>query len=210
MHPPNIPDIVIHRLPLYLRVLTVLREQGQTITSSQELGAHLDISPAQIRKDLSYFGEFGKQGMGYEIEFLISQLKRILQVNRKWNIAIVGAGALGHALGSHFGFEHWGFYITAVFDKDPQRIGQRLGNLIVLDVAKLAEVISEKNIRFGIIAVPTKDAQGVAEQLIAAGVRAILNYAPISLKIPKHVHCQSIDPVVLLQSMAYYQEAQDA
>ena len=91
MCPPNIPDIVIHRLPLYLRVLTILREQGQTITSSQELGTHLNISPAQIRKDLSYFGEFGKQGMGYEIEFLISQLKRILQVNRIWNIALVGA-----------------------------------------------------------------------------------------------------------------------
>jgi len=210
MHPPNIADIVIHRLPLYLRVLTALGEQGQTITSSQELGSHLDISPAQIRKDLSYFGEFGKQGMGYEIEFLISQLKRILQVNRKWNIAIVGAGALGHALVSHFGFEHWDFHIAAVFDKDPQRIGQRLGNLIVLDVTTLSEVISEKNIRFGIIAVPTNEAQGVAEQLVTAGVRAILNYAPIRLKIPKHVHCHSMDPVVLLQSMAYYQEEQDA
>ena len=210
MHPPNIPDIVIHRLPLYLRVLTVLREQGQTITSSQELGTHLDISPAQIRKDLSYFGEFGKQGTGYEIEFLISQLKRILQVNRKWNIALVGAGALGLALVSHFGFEQWDFHITAVFDKDPQRIGQRLGNLTVLDVTKLAEVILEKNIRFGIIAVPTKEAQGVAEKLVTAGVRAILNYAPISLNIAKHVHCHSMDPVALLQSMAYYQEAQDA
>ena len=209
MHLPNIPDIVVQRLPLYLRILTILREQGQTITSSQELGTRLDISPAQIRKDLSYFGEFGKQGMGYEIEFLISQLKRILQVNRKWNIAIIGAGALGHALVSHFGFEHWDFYITAVLDKDPQRIGQRLGNLTVLDVAKLAEVILKKNIQFGIIAVPTKEAQGVAEQLVTAGVRAILNYAPISLKIPEHVRCHSIDPVVLLQSMAYYQEAQD-
>jgi len=209
MHPPNIPDIVIHRLPLYLRVLTVLREQGQTITSSQELGTNLDISPAQIRKDLSYFGEFGKQGTGYEIEFLISQLKRILQVNRKWNIALAGAGALGHALVSHFGFEHWDFHITAVFDKDPLRIGQRLGNLTVLDVTKLAEVILEKNIQFGIIAVPTKEAQGVAEQLVTAGVRAILNYAPVSLKIPKHVLCHSMDPIVWLQSMAYYQEAQD-
>ena len=209
MHPPNIPDIVIHRLPLYLRILTVLREQGQTITSSQELGTRLDISPAQIRKDLSYFGEFGKQGMGYEIKFLISQLKRILQVNRKWNIAIVGAGDLGHALASHFGFEHWDFHITAVFDKDPQRIGQRLGNLIVLDVINLAEVISEKDIRFGIIAVPAKEAQGVAEQLVTAGVRAILNYAPVSLTLPKHVQCHSMDPIVYLQKMAYYQETQD-
>lgn len=210
MHPPGIPDIAIRRLPLYLRALAVLAEQGHTITSSQELGAHLDISPAQIRKDLSYFGEFGKQGMGYEIEFLISQLKRILQVNRRWDIALVGAGDLGHALVSHVGFKRWDFHIAAVFDKDPERVGRELGGLIVQDVTKLQEIVSEQDIRFGVIAVPLQEAQLVADQLVNAGVQAILNYAPISLNVPKLVRCHSMDPIASLQSMAYYQQTQDS
>ncbi len=203
------PDIVVHRLPLYLRALAALAERGQTITSSQELGAQLDISSAQIRKDLSYFGEFGKQGMGYEIDFLISQLKRILQVNRKWDVAMVGAGDLGHALIRYVGFKRWSFNIAAVFDKAPERVGQRLGDLTVQDVTELQETVSEKEIRFGIIAVPEEEAQWVAEALVNAGVRAILNYAPVSLNVPKHVHLHSMDPIASLQSMAYYQETKD-
>ena len=204
VHPTDTPDIVIRRLPLYLRALTALAQAGKTITSSQELGAQLDISPAQIRKDLSYFGEFGKQGMGYEIGFLTSQLKRILQVNRSWDIALVGAGDLGHALVSHVGFPRWNFNIAAIFDKDPERIGQKLGDLIIQDVATLQETISDKDIRFGIIAVPMREAQGVADELVKAGVQAILNYAPVTLNVPEHVRCHCMDPIASLRSMAYY------
>jgi len=204
VHPANVPDIVIRRLPIYLRALTSLAERGQTVTSSQELGACLNITPAQIRKDLSYFGEFGKQGLGYEVNFLISQLKRILQVNRLWDIALVGAGTLGHSLVTHLRFRCCNFNIAAVFDKDPAMIGQQLGDLIVRDVATLKEVTQEKDIRFGIIAVPKEEAQVVADQLVEAGVKAILNYAPITLTIPRGVHCVNMDPIAALRSMAYY------
>ena len=202
----NIPDIVIRRLPLYLRALTILGKQGQTITSSHELGSLLDISPAQIRKDLSYFGEFGKQGMGYEVEFLASQLKRILQVNHGWDVAVVGVGDLGRALISHAGFKRWKFRVVAVFDRDPRIVGQRLGNLTVRDVADLHRTIRDLGIKLAIIAVPTDEAQTVADSLVEAGVKAILNYAPACLTVPQHIHVQSIDPVACLQSMTYYLE----
>ena len=204
MHSPDIPDIVIHRLPLYLRTLTILEEQGQAITSSHELGARLDISPAQIRKDLSYFGEFGKQGMGYEVGFLISQLKRILHLSHAWDVVLVGIGDLGRALASHSGLKRWHFRIVALFDKDPQVIGQSLGPLTVGDVADLHAVVSSRGIKLAIIAVPAEEAQGVADTLIEAGVRAILNYAPTPVNVPENVRLHSIDPVASLQSMAYY------
>jgi redox-sensing transcriptional repressor len=200
----SIPDIVIRRLPLYLRALTLLAKRGQSITSSHDLGSLLEISPAQIRKDLSYFGEFGKQGMGYEVEFLTSQLKRILQVNHGWDVAVVGVGDLGRALISHSGFRRWKFRVVAVFDKDPRIIGQSLGNLTVRDVADLHRTVQKLGIRIAIIAVPTEEAQSVADSLVAAGVKAILNYAPACLTVPQHIHIQSIDPVACLQSMTYY------
>jgi redox-sensing transcriptional repressor len=202
----SIPDIVIRRLPLYLRALIMLGKQGQTITSSHELGSLLDLSPAQIRKDLSYFGEFGKQGMGYEVEFLTSQLKRILQVNHGWEVAVVGVGDLGRALISHSGFRRWKFRVVAVFDKDPHIIGKSLGNLTVRDVSDLHRTISRLAIQLAIIAVPAEEAQTVADSLVEAGVKAILNYAPACLTVPQHVHIQSVDPVACLQSMTYYLE----
>jgi len=200
----KIPDIVIGRLPIYLRALTFLAAEGQEITSSHELGQKLGISSAQIRKDLSHFGEFGKQGTGYNIEYLSQQLQRILQVDREWEIALIGAGDLGRALAHYSGLRERGFRITAIFDNNPAKQGQKLGDCVVKDSARMAEVLEEHGYKVAVIAVPAAAAQKVAEICVEAGVKALLNYAPITLSVPPDVHVQYIDPVLHLQRMSYY------
>jgi redox-sensing transcriptional repressor len=204
MNPLEIPEIVIKRLPLYLRTLNSLAAQGQTVTSSQEVGEKLGISSTQIRKDLSYFGEFGKQGTGYDIGYLQDQLQQILQVSQRWNVALIGAGDLGRAILRYSGFEDGGFAIAAVLDKDKQKIGRQVGKLNVLDIATLPQTIHRHGIRIAIIAVPAGEAQEVADALVNAGVKAILCYAPVSLQLPAHAQVHYIDPVIGLQSMTYY------
>ena len=200
----GVPDIVIGRLPIYLRALNYLAEEGREVTSSQELGDRLGISSAQIRKDLSHFGEFGKQGTGYNIAFLREKLREILKVDRVWDVVLVGAGALGHALANYGGFLGKGFRIVAVFDNDPQKIGRPIGQLVIQDVKELPRAVREHGWQIAIIAVPASAAQEVANMLVEAGVRAILNYAPITLNVPSGVRVQHIDPVVHLQRMTYY------
>lgn len=200
----NIPDIVIGRLPIYLRALTRLAAEGREVTSSHELGQRLGISSAQIRKDLSHFGGFGKQGTGYQIAYLIEQLKQVLQVDREWEVALVGAGDLGRAVAHYKGFLHRGFKIVCVFDNDPSKVGGTLDSYDVQPIDAMQQVIPERNIKIAMVAVPAEAAQEVANQLIKAGVRAILNYAPINLNVPENVHVQHIDPVVHLQRMTYY------
>jgi redox-sensing transcriptional repressor len=202
----NIPDIVIGRLPIYLRALTRLAHEGREVTSSHELGQRLGISSAQIRKDLSHFGGFGKQGTGYQIAYLIDQLKQVLKVDREWDVVLVGAGDLGHAVANYRGFIDRGFRIVYVFDNDPEKIGQPIGDHIVHDIAEVDTILPRTGIKVAMIAVPASYAQEVADRLIAAGIRAILNYAPISLNVPANVHVQYIDPVVHLQRMTYYLE----
>lgn len=202
--PNSVPDIVIGRLPIYLQALTHLAQEGREITSSHELGERLGISSAQIRKDLSHFGTFGKQGTGYRIRDLRDRLRQILHLDHEWQVALVGAGDLGHALARYNGFRPRGFQITAIFDRDPAKIGRQIGDLEILDVARLEEVIHERGIRMAMIAVPASQAQVVADDLIAAGVRAILNYAPITINVPPGVRVQYLDPVVYLQRMTYY------
>ncbi len=203
----NTPDIVVGRLPLYLRALTRLEQEGHQVTSSHELGKQLDISPAQIRKDLAHFGEFGKQGTGYEIPYLRQQIARILHINREWAIAVVGAGHLGHALANYRGFGPRGFHIQAIFDNDPARVGVRVGELVVQPMEHLEANLRKHRIKIAMIAVPVDVAQTVAERLIHSGVRAILNYAPIKLVVPSDVCVQDIDPVIHLQHMTYYLNA---
>jgi len=200
----EVPDIVIGRLPIYLRALTHLLDTGQEFTSSQELGRILGIGSAQIRKDLSHFGEFGKQGTGYEISYLREQISKILNVDRDWPVALVGFGDLGQAIAHYGGFATKGFHIEIVFDSDSGKIGQQVNETQVQDVKDLDEVISKQRIKIAIIAVPAPVAQKVADKLIEAGVRAILNYAPITLTVPDYVRVQYIDPVVHLQKMSYY------
>jgi redox-sensing transcriptional repressor len=202
--PKVIPDIVVGRLPIYLRALERMLEEGRRVTSSQELGERLGISAAQIRKDLSQFGEFGKQGTGYSIEFLAGQIQQILKVDRVWDVVVVGAGDIGSAIARYQGFANRGFNVTMLFDNDPQKIGVNVGPFIVQNIADLEEAIRRSEVTIAMIATPGAAAQGVADRLVMAGVRAILNYAPISLNVPEDVYVQYIDPVIHLQRMTYY------
>jgi len=199
-----IPDIVVGRLPIYLRALSFLAAEGTQVTSSHDLGKRLGISAAQIRKDLSFFGEFGKQGTGYNVGYLREQLLRILKVDREWPIALIGVGDLGRALAHYGGFVDRGFRIVALFDNDPAKTGQRLGDLEIMSMDRLAEVVRERGIQMAMIAVPAKAAQKVADACVAAGIKAILNYAPITLKVPEGALVQHTDPVTHLQRMTYY------
>ena len=201
---PEIPDIVISRLPVYLRALSRMLLAGQSVTSSQELGKRLGISSAQIRKDLSHFGEFGKQGTGYQIKYLVGQLRRILKVEQEWPIALVGAGDLGHAILHYGGFQDRGFQIALVFDSDPAKIGTVLNGYEIFSVARIGELIPERHITLAMVAVPAESAQSVTDELVKAGVKGLLNYAPLNLTVPEDVRVQYIDPVVHLQRMTYY------
>ncbi len=204
MKKKSIPDIVIGRLPIYLRSLRRMIQEGRQVTSSQELGERLGISAAQIRKDLSQFGEFGKQGTGYNIEFLANQLEEILKVDRVWDVVIVGAGDVGRALANYGGFHQRGFQIKMIFDNDPAKIGNAIGDFTVLDSAVMKGRIQEAGVKVAMIAVRADQAQEVANQLVEAGVQAILNYAPVNITVPLDVNVQHIDPAIHLQHMTYY------
>ncbi len=200
----NIPDIVVGRLPRYLQALEHMHNDGVHTTSSQELGAMIGISAAQIRKDLSQFGEFGRQGKGYAVNYLVGQLQQILKVNRIWDMALVGAGNLGHAITNYQGFSNHGFKVALIFDSDPERIGQSFAGIPVQDAATMVEVIQAQGVKVGMITVPVGAAQSVADDLVKAGVQAILNYAPITISVPANVNVQYIDPIIYLQRMTYY------
>lgn len=202
----EIPDIVIGRLPVYLRTLKLLLDRGKSVTSSQELGELLGISSAQIRKDLSHFGEFGKQGTGYNMPFLCQELERILKVDCVWPVALVGAGYLGHALASYNGFENRGFKIVAVFDNDQTKVGEQIGNVTVEPMSAISQKVEEYGCQIAVIAVPAHSAQAVADLLISAGIKSMLCYAPITLNIPEGIRVEYIDPVIHFQHMTFYLE----
>ena len=199
-----IPDIVVGRLPIYLRALSFLAAEGTQVTSSHDLGKRLGISAAQIRKDLSFFGEFGKQGTGYNVGYLQEQISRILKVDHEWPVALIGVGDLGRALARYGGFAHRGFRVVALFDNDPAKIGQTIGDLEIMSIDRLAEVVRERGIRVAMLTVPAQAAQRIADVCAAAGIKAILNYAPITLKVPEGALVQHTDPVTHLQRMTYY------
>lgn len=205
---PNkqIPDIVVGRLPQYLRSIQRMAREGRHVTSSQELGERLGISAAQIRKDLSQFGEFGKQGTGYNIHFLIDQLRKILHIDHDWDIVVVGCGDIGSAVIKYRGFTDRGFNVRMVFDSDIDKIGAMIGNFVVQDYSAMVETILDAGIKVAMVAVPAKSAQEVTNKLVEAGIKAILNYAPISLNVPPGIHIQYIDPSIHLQRMTYYLE----
>ncbi len=204
MASPTVPDIVVGRLPLYLRALAEMVDDGKEITSSQELGERLGISSAQIRKDLSQFGEFGKQGTGYNIAFLSDQLRQILKVDHVWDVALVGAGDLGRAIANYGGFVDRGFRISVVYDNDPSKIGKHIGPFEISGYTGMVADIRARGIRVALLAVPARAAQEASNRLVEAGVRSILCYAPTSISVPENVHVQYIDPVLHLQRMTYY------
>lgn len=200
----HVPDIVVGRLPLYLRALNHMQAEGKEITSSQELGERLGISSAQIRKDLSQFGEFGKQGTGYNIGYLSDQLRSILKVDRVWDVVLVGVGDLGRAVANYAGFLDRGFRIRSIFDSDPKKIGKRAGDFTIQDAAELSKAIQADDIQVAMLAVPSDQAQAAADALVEAGIRAILCYAPTSITTPPSVRVEYIDPVLHLQHMTYH------
>ena len=199
-----IPQVVILRLPLYFRVLTLLEREKTEIVSSQELGARLQMTPAQIRKDLSYFGRFGIQGKGYNVNQLRGELRQILGLDRQWSVAVIGVGRLGRAILDHSALHLQGFHIVAAFDTDPRQIGKKIGQLMVQDIAELSATVKNQAINIGIVAVPPSEAQEVISRLVDCGIKAILNYAPLAFQVPGDVRVYNIDPVVALQTLTYH------
>ena len=201
---PNVPEVVIQRLPLYVRALTQFSGSGDDVISSEQLGQRLQMTPAQIRKDLSYFGRFGKQGRGYSVASLEQRLRSILGLDRAWNTMVIGMGRLGRAVVSYPGFAPEGFNIVAAFDADDSIVGETVSGLDIQSISDLAKTVKEKDIKIGIVTVPIERAQEVIDTLVDAGIKSILNYAPLSPKVPEGVTVRGIDPVLSLQSMTYY------
>lgn len=199
-----IPDIVIRRLPIYVRTLKGLADAGTGSVSSEELADLIGVTAAQIRRDLSYFGKFGKQGKGYDTRFLATTISRILRLDRQWPVALVGLGNLGRAIANYRGFTPSSFSIVALFDRNPRNIGHVVNDMEILPDVHLRDTIARERIRIGIVATPRTYAQEIADEMVAGGVEAILNYAPVILKVPETVTVREIDPVSALQSMTYY------
>jgi redox-sensing transcriptional repressor len=201
--PESVPNPAVRRLSLYLRQLESLHRAGRTTVSSKQLGESLGLTDAQVRKDLAYFGQFGHPGIGYRVDDLIGQVRRILGTDKTWNVILVGAGNLGRALSAYRGFEAKGFRLIAVFDNDPGKVGRRLGPLTIQPLTELADTITRESVKLAILAVPAEQAQPLADQLIDAGVRGLLNFAPVSLTVPPHVAMNAVDLAVQLEQLSF-------
>ena len=199
-----IPDVVVLRLPLYVRALTQLQDSGMEVVSSHALGDKLQITPAQIRKDLSYFGRFGKQGRGYNVGYLLQELRTIMGLDQDWRAALIGVGRLGRAIISYPGFSREGFQVVAIFDASPSLVGTALDGVPIRAMEDLGPVCRDLSVHIGIVAVPEEHAQGVVDLLIESGVKGILNYAPTSPQVPEGVWVRNIDPVLSLQTLTFH------
>jgi redox-sensing transcriptional repressor len=200
----RIAQTVVPRLSTYNRVLDKLDREGVEIISSEELGERTGYSAAQIRKDLSFFGEFGQVGRGYYVKELKDAISQILGLDRTWNVALVGAGNLGSALLAYPGFRERGFKIAAVFDNDLRKIGKKWEDVVLHDISEIAERAKEEEIQIGIIAVPAEAAQRVANMLISSGIRAILNFAPVRIVVPEDVELRSAELSSELECLSYF------
>ncbi|MEA4931240.1 MAG: redox-sensing transcriptional repressor Rex [Anaerolineaceae bacterium] len=204
MEKSSIPEVVVERLPIYIQKLNQFLREGRESVSSHEMAEALGVSSAQIRKDLSLFGGFGKQGTGYIVINLLESLRSILNLNQIWEVVLVGVGNLGQALLSYQGFSRKGFEIVLAFDNNPKIIGQTYAGIVVQDVMEMQNNICPRGVPIAILTVPAANAQEMADQLIRCGVKAILNYTPVTLKVPEDVRLANIDPVLSLQTFAYY------
>ncbi len=199
----RVPEATVTRLSIYSRFLERLDRNGVTTVSSGEIAEGVGVSPAQVRKDLAYFGEFGTRGVGYNVKDLLRYTLKILGLDQKWPLILVGAGNLGFALCTYKGFNDRGFSIVAVFDNDLMKIGKMIGHLEVLPMEKMPEVIEKHNVRIGIIAVPPRAAQDVAEYMVKNGLEAILNFAPITLNLPEKIEVRNVDLSVKLEILTF-------
>lgn len=201
--PESIPDPAVRRLSLYLRQLEAFGRKKRTTISSKHLGESLNLTDAQVRKDLAYFGQFGHPGVGYRVGDLIARIRKILGTDKTWNVALVGAGNLGKALSGYKGFKPKGFRLVAVFDNDPAKVGKRLGPFTIQRLSQIGKVARREHIRLAILAVPADSAQQVADQVVAAGVRGLLNFAPVSITLPPDVALSAVDVAVHLEQLSF-------
>jgi len=202
----DIPEATVARLPVYLRALTTLVEQGTTTCSSEELAAAAGVNSAKLRKDLSYLGSYGTRGVGYDVDYLRYQIAREIGVTQDWPVVIVGIGNLGQALAGYGGFGERGFPVGALVDADRSKVGTRLGSHVVMHIDDLPQLVAERAIAIGVIATPASAAQDVADRLVAAGVTSILNFAPAILSVPDGVSLRKVDLAVELQILSFYQQ----
>jgi redox-sensing transcriptional repressor len=202
--PPKIPEMTIRRLSVYTRCLLQLEEDGVETVSSQDLAERFNLNSAQVRKDLAYFGEFGVRGIGYYVAGLKAELQKILGLDREWQVALVGFGNLGSALVRYRGFSRQGFRIVAIFDDDPAKIGRAVDGVPVFASTDLAREVKARGIQIAIVAVPTESAQTVTDQLVAAGIKAVLNFAPARLKAPDDVRLKNVDLSIELETLSFY------
>lgn len=199
----RVPEATVTRLSIYSRFLERLDRNGVTSVSSGEIADGVGVSPAQVRKDLAYFGEFGTRGVGYNVKDLMRYTLKILGLDRHWNLVLVGAGNLGYALCTYKGFNERGFSIVGVFDNDLTKIGKRINDLEVLPMERMPEIIEGQGARIGIIATPTRAAQEVADFMIKNGIQAILNFAPLPLNLPEYIEVRNVDLSVKLEILTF-------
>src|SRR5262245_4782726 len=201
---PRIPEMTVRRLSVYTRCLLQLEEDGVKTISSQELAERFNLNSAQVRKDLAYFGEFGVRGIGYYVSGLKAELQKILGLDREWPVALIGFGNLGSALFHYKGFVRQGFRIAAVFDDDPAKSGREVEGAPVLPLPDLPREAKARNLQIAILAVPADAAQSVAEKLAAAGIKAILNFAPSRLRTPRELRLKNVDLSIELETLSFY------
>ena len=204
----KIPEATIIRLSVYSRHLTDVDRKGIITTSSGDIAEGVGVSPAQVRKDLAYFGEFGTRGVGYNVKDLRQHILRILGLSVDWSVCLVGAGNLGLALSTYKGFRERGFIITSIFDSDPKKIGTMIGDVKVLPIEQLQEVGKQNRTQIGIVAVPAVDAQEIVDKLVAMKVKAILNFAPVVLNVPPEIELRNVDLAVNLEVLTFNVGAQ--
>jgi len=206
----RIPEATVARLPVYYRALLEAAEHDVATISSERLAELAGVNAAKVRKDLSYLGSYGTRGVGYDVDYLLHEISRELGLTRDWPVAIVGIGNLGRALANYRGFGARGFRIVALVDADHELVGKEVGDLTIEPIASLAHIVAERKISIGMIATPAPVAQEVADQLVAAGVRSILNFAPAVLTVPNGVSIRKVDLAIELQILSFYQQRRAA
>jgi redox-sensing transcriptional repressor len=202
----DIPEATVARLPIYLRALTALSERDIATASSEELAGSAGVNPAKLRKDLSYLGTYGTRGVGYDVEYLRYQIAREIGLTHDWPVAIVGIGNLGHALANYSGFASRGFRVVSLVDIDPARVGELVGSLRIESYDSLARIVRDNGVAIGVIATPAHAAQQVCDDLVAAGVTSILNFAAAVLSVPDGVDVRKVDLSIELQILAYHEQ----
>lgn len=206
MRDRSIPEATVGRLPRYLQALAGMAADGTAVASSEELALAAGVTSAKVRKDLSHLGSYGTRGVGYDVAYLIHQIRRELGLTQDWGIAIAGIGNLGHALANYKGFGDRGFRVAALVDVDPAKVGERVGELEVVHIDGLPDLVRERRIAIGVIATPSTAVQDVGDRMVGAGIRSILNFAPAPLAAPPGVSVRSVDLAVELQILAYYEQ----